>query len=86
MMIRGCAVDSGTLTTDTEIIRMSHCGAFYFNERSETIKQDLDYSDWLARYVRGCVQSCSDVDGCNAGDVSSLSLLLAGLTIFVVLQ
>ena len=33
MMIRGCAVDSGTLTTDTEIIRMSHCGAFYFNER-----------------------------------------------------
>ena len=33
MMIRGCAVDSGTLTTDTEIIRMSHCGAFYFNGR-----------------------------------------------------
>ena len=36
-MIRGCAVDSGTLTTDTEIIRMSHCGAFYFNERSQDI-------------------------------------------------
>ena len=33
MMIRGCAVDSGTLTTDTEIIRMSHCGAFFFNSR-----------------------------------------------------
>ena len=33
MMIRGCAVDSGTLTTDTEIIRMSHCGAFYFDKR-----------------------------------------------------
>lgn len=32
-MIRGCAVDSGTLTTDTEIIRMSHCGAFFFNSR-----------------------------------------------------
>ena len=38
MMIRGCAVDSGTLTTDTEIIRMSHCGAFYFDKRSQGIK------------------------------------------------
>ena len=36
MMIRGCAVDSGTLTTDTEIIRMSHCGSFYFNDRWNT--------------------------------------------------
>jgi hypothetical protein len=26
-------LDSGTLTTDTEIIRMSHCGAFYFDDR-----------------------------------------------------
>merc|ERR1712087_365520 len=50
MMIRGCALDSGTLTTDTEIIRMSHCGAFYFNER----------------YVRGCLQSCEDADACNS--------------------
>ena len=35
MMVRGCALDSGTLTTDTEIIRMSHCGFFYFNERQD---------------------------------------------------
>lgn len=49
IMVRGCALDSGTLTTDTELIRMSHCGSFYFNER----------------YVRGCVQSCDDVDACN---------------------
>ena len=33
MTVRGCALDSGTLTTDTEIIRMSHCGSFYFNEK-----------------------------------------------------
>ena len=33
VMIRGCALDSGTLTTDTEIVRMSHCGAFYFNDK-----------------------------------------------------
>ncbi|XP_050304211.1 uncharacterized protein LOC126741711 [Anthonomus grandis grandis] len=48
--VRGCALDSGTLTTDTELVRMSHCGGFYFANR----------------YVRGCVQSCSDADGCNA--------------------
>lgn len=35
-------LDSGTLTTDTEIIRMSHCGKFYYDER----------------YVHGCLQSC----------------------------
>merc|ERR1719510_485118 len=49
IMIRGCALDSGTLTTETEIIRMSHCGSFYFDEK----------------YVHGCVQSCDDVDACN---------------------
>lgn len=31
--VRGCALDSGTLTTDTEIIRMSHCGGFYFDDK-----------------------------------------------------
>ncbi|XP_046658455.1 uncharacterized protein LOC124352811 isoform X1 [Homalodisca vitripennis] len=49
IMVRGCALDSGTLTTDTEIIRMSHCGGFYFNDR----------------YVRGCLQSCDNGDACN---------------------
>ncbi|XP_008184358.1 uncharacterized protein LOC100571778 isoform X1 [Acyrthosiphon pisum] len=47
--VRGCALDSGTLTTDTEIIRMSHCGGFYFDDK----------------YVDGCLQSCDDADGCN---------------------
>jgi len=49
IMVRGCALDSGTLTTDTEIIRMSHCGSFYFDEK----------------YVHGCVQSCDDAEACN---------------------
>uniref|UniRef100_T1H7I1 UPAR/Ly6 domain-containing protein n=1 Tax=Megaselia scalaris TaxID=36166 RepID=T1H7I1_MEGSC len=48
--IRGCALDSGTLTTDTEIVRMSHCGKFYYEDR----------------YVSGCLQSCSDADACNS--------------------
>jgi hypothetical protein len=49
IMVRGCALDSGTLTTDTELIRMSHCGAFYYDKK----------------YVHGCVQSCDDWDACN---------------------
>ncbi|XP_058060028.1 uncharacterized protein LOC131210752 [Anopheles bellator] len=49
--VRGCALDSGTLTTDTEIIRMSHCGRFYYDDR----------------YVHGCLQSCNDADACNRG-------------------
>ncbi|XP_015905043.1 uncharacterized protein [Parasteatoda tepidariorum] len=42
LVVRGCAVDSGTLTIDTELVRMSHCGGFYYEDR----------------YVRGCVQNC----------------------------
>lgn len=30
-MVRDCALDSGTLTTDTELIRMSHCGYYQFD-------------------------------------------------------
>ncbi|XP_066992884.1 uncharacterized protein [Anabrus simplex] len=59
--VRGCALDSGTLTTDTEIIRMSHCGGFYFDDR----------------YVRGCLQSCDDADACNAAWTPSVSTSLS---------
>lgn len=59
MTVRGCALDSGTLTTDTELIRMSHCGGFYFNDR----------------YVHGCVQSCDDADACNGAPGLHPSLL-----------
>ena len=33
LTIRSCALDSGTLTTDSELIRMSHCGGFYFDNK-----------------------------------------------------
>eukprot|EP00090_Calanus_glacialis_P035364 TRINITY_DN60391_c0_g1_i1.p1 TRINITY_DN60391_c0_g1~~TRINITY_DN60391_c0_g1_i1.p1 ORF type:complete len:103 (-),score=21.56 TRINITY_DN60391_c0_g1_i1:52-360(-) len=49
LTMRGCALDSGSLTADTEIVRMSHCGTFYFQDR----------------YVAGCIQVCDDMDGCN---------------------
>lgn len=57
LMVRGCALDSGTLTTDTEIIRMSHCGGLEFQ----------------GRYLKGCLQSCDDIDGCNGAAVGVLT-------------
>ncbi|EFO26990.2 hypothetical protein LOAG_01486 [Loa loa] len=42
MVIRTCALDSGTFTADTEIVRISHCGHFKYKGHQ--------YS--------GCVQSC----------------------------
>uniref|UniRef100_A0AC35TNM9 Protein quiver n=1 Tax=Rhabditophanes sp. KR3021 TaxID=114890 RepID=A0AC35TNM9_9BILA len=42
MIIRTCALDSGTLTSDTEIVRISHCGHFKFGGHQFT----------------GCVQAC----------------------------
>ena len=33
LMTRGCSADSGTTTADTEIVRISHCGAFYFDNK-----------------------------------------------------
>uniref|UniRef100_A0AAG5CZ23 Protein quiver n=1 Tax=Anopheles atroparvus TaxID=41427 RepID=A0AAG5CZ23_ANOAO len=66
--VRGCALDSGTLTTDTEIIRMSHCGRFYYDDR----------------YVHGCLQSCNDADACNGAATPGvlwpvLALILAAV-------
>ncbi|KAI6189831.1 hypothetical protein M3Y97_00051200 [Aphelenchoides bicaudatus] len=43
IVIRTCALDSGSLTADTEIVRISHCGHFKY--------EGVHYS--------GCVQSCS---------------------------
>ncbi|KRY28086.1 hypothetical protein T01_13311 [Trichinella spiralis] len=43
VVVRTCAMDSGSLTADTEIVRMSHCGHFILDEH----------------YFSGCVQTCS---------------------------
>ncbi|CAG9531026.1 unnamed protein product [Cercopithifilaria johnstoni] len=42
MVIRTCALDSGTFTADTEIVRISHCGHF----------------NYKGHQYSGCVQSC----------------------------
>ena len=36
--IRSCAVDAGTLTADTEIVRLSHCGSLIIDERFFSVK------------------------------------------------
>ncbi|KAJ8982964.1 hypothetical protein NQ317_005282, partial [Molorchus minor] len=56
IVVRGCALDSGTLTTDTELVRMSHCGGFIYDDK----------------YVRGCVQTCNDADACNLANRSHI--------------
>ena len=49
MVIRTCALDSGTLTLDTELVRMSHCGSFVLDGRSasprhtNTIKSSISF-------------------------------------------
>ncbi|XP_055354903.1 uncharacterized protein LOC129600428 [Paramacrobiotus metropolitanus] len=42
MVVRACALDGGSLTSDTEIVRQNHCGGFFLNDR----------------YVRGCLEAC----------------------------
>ncbi|XP_043208266.1 uncharacterized protein LOC122373891 [Amphibalanus amphitrite] len=61
MIIRDCAVDSATLTIDTELTRMSHCGSFEFQDR----------------YVHGCISACDSFDGCNTAVMRRGGWLLA---------
>ncbi|KAG5873728.1 hypothetical protein JTB14_035542 [Gonioctena quinquepunctata] len=72
IVLRGCALDSGGLTTDTELVRMSHCGGFYYDDK----------------YVRGCVQSCNDADACNNSVIwktnTNMNILLICYAIFVI--
>ncbi|KAK2709250.1 uncharacterized protein LOC136027474 isoform X2 [Artemia franciscana] len=70
LIVRDCSMDSGTLTLDTELVRMSHCGSFVLE----------------GRYVKGCLQSCDDVDGCNASYkvfIATTALLLPLLLQFI---
>lgn len=67
MTVRGCSLDSGSLTIDTELTRTSSCGAFYFGDR----------------YVRGCVMSCSDSDGCNSSPSLIMAPSLLSLTLLI---
>ncbi|KAH6948923.1 hypothetical protein HPB50_027077 [Hyalomma asiaticum] len=68
MVVRSCALDSGTLTVDTEIVRMSHCGGFYFEDR----------------YVRGCLQSCFEDACNAAGGGPRRRPLLMLIALFLV--
>ncbi|PAV90921.1 hypothetical protein WR25_21621 [Diploscapter pachys] len=60
LVIRTCALDSGTLTADTEIVRISHCGHFKFE----------------GHHYTGCVQSCETDGCNSAPSLLSPSLLI----------
>ncbi|GMT11230.1 hypothetical protein PFISCL1PPCAC_2527 [Pristionchus fissidentatus] len=60
--IRTCALDSGSLTADTEIVRISHCGHFRFEQA----------------HYSGCVQSCdTDGCNSSSLSTFSLTLLIS---------
>ncbi|CAD5224082.1 unnamed protein product [Bursaphelenchus okinawaensis] len=70
ILIRTCALDSGTLTADTEIVRISHCGHFKYEDKQYT----------------GCVQSCdTDGCNAVAGVKITELVVLVGLVLFSVL-
>ncbi|CAB3397414.1 unnamed protein product [Caenorhabditis bovis] len=47
LVIRTCALDSGTLTADTEIVRISHCGSFKYE----------------GHHYKGCTRMAMDLMG-----------------------
>ena len=40
LVVRSCSLDSGSTTADTEIVRISNCGAFQFEDQ---LVQILEY-------------------------------------------
>lgn len=75
LVIRTCAVDSNSLTTDTEIARVEHsCGLFDF------VANATDDPDKVHR-LSGCIDVCDNADGCN----SSMSLVPSFIVLITVL-
>ncbi|ETN72191.1 hypothetical protein NECAME_13938 [Necator americanus] len=68
MIIRTCALDSGTLTADTEIVRISHCGHFKF--------EGFHYT--------GCVQACDSDGCNSSEDCSRVIYFFTLLLLTVV--
>uniref|UniRef100_A0AC35F6S3 Protein quiver n=1 Tax=Panagrolaimus sp. PS1159 TaxID=55785 RepID=A0AC35F6S3_9BILA len=67
IVIRTCALDSGTLTADTEIVRISHCGHFKYEGSQYT----------------GCVQACdTDGCNKISANYNFTNMLIAFATIF----
>jgi hypothetical protein len=78
IVIRTCSLDSGSLTADTEIVRMSHCGHFEFtgagkydNASTTATPRMFKVSACMCARAymgtQGCVLACK-MDGCNMGD------------------
>lgn len=71
VLIRTCALDSGTLTADTEIVRISSCSQFKFRN---------------VEYI-GCVQSCDTdgCNGATVSGLTSTSYFLLSVSLLLLL-
>ncbi len=86
VLVRTCSADSDTLTMDTEISRVPKaCGVFDFADNATSWDQrpnTLNNDGIPLRRLRGCINACSNLDGCNGGNqlmsgpVTSLDQLL----------
>jgi hypothetical protein len=64
LIVRTCALDSYSLTMDTELVRIDRsCGIFEF-------EASADEKD-KKRKLNGCITVCEDNDGCNGSDRSA---------------
>ena len=78
-MIRTCAADSNSLTMDTELSRVAHsCGLFDFVANASAGNSNPGRTEEPQR-MKGCIDVCSDSDGCNRAETT----ILRGLDLFV---
>ena len=61
LTIRGCAVDSGTLTADTEMVRLSHCGSFVLDTRCSTVQYSTVQYSTVQYHLQDNLRVCGGV-------------------------
>ena len=82
LMIRTCAVDSNSLTTDTELVRIPEsCGIFDFVADARP-----NPNDDVVHRLNGCISVCEDVDGCNRAPLAQTGSVLIGAAALVVMN
>lgn len=62
---------------------MSHCGSFYYEDKYVAIMKlwkvktnERFFFGFVLRYVKGCLQSCGDADGCNDSKQNKFDLFV----------
>ncbi len=77
LVIRTCALDSNSLTMDTEIARIEHsCGMFDFVSDPDGHEHDHGQRPLNADRLQGCIEVCDSVDGCNKSNNNDVSFII----------